>query len=108
QNALANRGDGIEVNGNANTIGGGWENEGNVISGNNKNGVKLVGGNNNSVFGNFIGTEKNGTTALGNGMNGIAITTNDSVIGGAPMVVAGDVWAPGNVISANAQDGVFL
>ncbi len=49
--------------------------EGNLISANGLRGIEMpnVGTNFNVVAGNFIGTDRTGTTALGNGSSGIAI-----------------------------------
>jgi hypothetical protein len=84
-----------------NTIGGISPAAGNVISGNKKNGVLLnEGSTGNLVQGNDIGTNSNGTSAVGNGA-GVVIDDNDNTIGGA---VAGE----GNLISGNATDGVVI
>ncbi len=55
------------------------------------------------IRGNYIGTNAAGTSALGNGGHGIQITggANGNTVGGA---VAG----AGNVISGNANSGVYL
>jgi len=51
------------------------------------------------VQGNFIGTKKNGTGALGNGNHGVAIATSNHTVGG-------DEAAAANVIAYNDSDGV--
>lgn len=95
-------GDGIEVGGRRNTIGGDRANgagplgEGNVISGNGANGVSVVGPlrGRNRVVGNYIGLDASGTKVLGNRQNGVWATTNNNVIGGSSP-------ADRNVISGN-------
>lgn len=98
-----NGGHGVDVGGAANTIGG--PGVGNVISGNAQNGVNITGSGAtvNVVEGNFIGTNADGSSALGNTFHGVVITSSarDNVIGGTT--------APErNVISANGQDGVRI
>src|SRR6185437_281574 len=68
-----------------NVIGGTAPGTGNVISGNASFGVFITdaGTSGNSIEGNDIGTDKNGTAALGNGAGGILIqggATNSSII----------------------------
>jgi titin len=72
----------------------------NVISGNSGDGV-YVGTGGTVIQGNYIGTDISGTTALGNGTNGIEIQSSNNVIGGTGMGV-------GNTIANNAGDGVFV
>src|SRR6185503_12156182 len=75
----------------------------NVISGNSLNGVGMqdFDGFGNVVRGNFIGTDKNGTAALGNSGSGvcISISTSNNTVGGTTA-------AERNVISGNNTDGV--
>ena len=66
----------------------------NVISGNSGDGVSLSVGLFNAVEDNFIGTDATGTSALGNGMNGVRASF-------------GTVRARRNVISGNHQDGIW-
>jgi CSLREA domain-containing protein len=95
---LANLENGIQVAGNNNTIGGILGKTGNVISANGLNGV-TIDGVGNAVQGNRIGVNAAGTAALGNQGNGVIANANLSLIGGTG---AGN----GNIISANAGDGV--
>lgn len=69
-NSIPNGGNGITIVNGAryNTIGGNNENERNIISGNDNDGISIQGSdvNNNQVIGNFIGTDLSGTIDLGN------------------------------------------
>ena len=99
-------GQGIRVYyGSNNTIGGTTAAERNVISGNSNGGVSLGDGGvveNNRVVGNYIGTDKTGTKALGNALYGVSIEeAPGTTIGGA---TAGTR----NVISGNDGDGVAI
>ena len=86
---LGNAFQGIQIANNAhdNTIG-----PDNVISGNLDNGILIegeegIGANNNTIFGNYIGTNVDGTAALGNLSNGILIMdgASNNRIGGATL-----------------------
>ncbi len=101
---LGNTLNGVMVQATANTIGGTAAGAGNLISGNNQNGVQLQGGVNAAtlVQGNRIGTQADGTSALGNSQHGVQIVnSSDNSIGGT---TAGS----GNTIAFNTQDGVTL
>jgi hypothetical protein len=108
--ALGNGTNGVELLGGAtnNTVGGASVGDGNVISGNKMDGVRVAGDISlrapfsNSILGNRIGTDISGTVGLGNGADGI------DVLGGQGNVIGGTVSGAGNVISANAGDGVFV
>jgi titin len=86
-----------------NTIGGTAAGEGNVISGNNYNGIHIVDNGTSGIIvqGNYIGLDKTGLVALGNNGDGIEINDANNVIGGTG---AGE----GNVIAFNGQDGVYI
>jgi CSLREA domain-containing protein len=85
-----------------NTVGGADPGAGNVISGNNLHGVQISQSpTGNSILGNFIGTNVNGTAALGNSFNGV-------VIGGSGNTVGGTQEGAGNVISGNNREGVQI
>jgi hypothetical protein len=75
----------------------------NVISGNLSSGITmpLGGPGGNTIKGNYIGTDATGSTALGNGGNGIFINTPDNIIGGL-------VSGAGNIIADNALPGIFI
>jgi titin len=105
--ALAN-GTGVRIDGGAsrNIIGGVAPGAGNTISGNSNYGVLISGGGtaSNLVQGNRIGTNADGTAALGNGTDGVRID------GGASRnTIGGDVPGAGNTISGNDRGaGVWI
>lgn len=84
--------------GHANPIG-----ERNIISGNSSVGVyvRTGSGAGNSVLGNYIGTNINGTTAVPNGMGIYVDGSITTAIGG------GEVGS-GNVVSGNLGDGIVI
>ncbi len=91
------------TNASNNSIGGTASGSGNVISQNFDRGVVLDGSlcASNKVQGNFVGTDASGRVALGN-FDGIGVYSAPyTVIGGA-------VPGAGNIISANANDGIFV
>jgi trimeric autotransporter adhesin len=96
-----NGGSGIHVQGFNNRIGGVTAADRNVIAGNYA-GVTLRDGTNNTVTGNYIGTDATGTTAIANRDSGIYIeASTGNVIGGASAGM-------GNLISGNAKSGIYL
>ncbi|HEX5848337.1 MAG TPA: hypothetical protein VFY59_04010, partial [Rubrobacter sp.] len=106
---FGNLGDGVRIGNSSNvTIGGPAAGARNVISGNDANGVFISGTSSatgNRVQGNFIGTDRNGTTGFGNTESGVRVETPGNLIGGT---AAG----AGNVISDNGElggdAGVFI
>jgi hypothetical protein len=82
------------------TIGGTAQGAGNVISGNDSNGVTLFAGSG-TIQGNFIGTDAAGDSDLGNAFIGITVNTSGNTIGGA-------VADAGNVISGNNSGGINI
>ena len=75
----------------------------NAVSGNGNQGVfilntQAVG---NVVSGNFIGTDKNGTLAVPNGLDGIEVYN-------APNNRIGGAGAEGNLVSGNTQSGINI
>ena len=88
-----------------NTVGGSGAGDENVISGNSGVGVWIGGGGTtgNQVLGNLIGTQIDGTSPLGNGSHGIAIsnTATNNIIGGS-------ATGEGNVIAYSTGDGVWI
>jgi trimeric autotransporter adhesin len=93
---------GVLVRGNSNTIGGTLRFQRNLISGN-AEGVALDDGTgSNKVQGNLIGTQKDGTSPLGNDFHGVAVRgTEDNFIGDFSQSGA-------NTIAFNGEDGVFV
>ena len=81
-----------------NNIGGTNAGAGNVISGNLGNGILIRGSNvvNNTVLGNYIGTDATGMNALPNTVAGVTIDT-----GSSSNLIGGTVAGARNVISGN-------
>ncbi|NIM94969.1 MAG: hypothetical protein GTO18_14810 [Anaerolineales bacterium] len=105
--AQANSAGGIEISGGRNNlVGGSSEADRNVTSGNITAGVWLgfADTQNNTVIGNYIGTDITGTAAIGNGGEGGVV-----IIRGAQNNILGrDVDGERNVISGNKYDGVYI
>ncbi|HYV29872.1 MAG TPA: Calx-beta domain-containing protein, partial [Candidatus Binatia bacterium] len=93
-------GGGILVSGEGHTIGGTTAGQRNVISANDDDGVRLHAASGVVIQGNFIGTDRTGTRALGNALNGVFLAdgSSNNTIGGT---------TPGerNWICANGQAG---
>ena len=87
-----------------NEIGGSQPGEGNIISGNDGNGIQLSDSNteSNVIKGNYIGTDISGTSAISNTEIGIAIldSTNNTI--------GGNSTSDRNIISGNGFDGISL
>jgi CSLREA domain-containing protein len=98
---LGNHGNGVSVDGNLNMIGGFNEGEGNVISANEGDGVHITS-ESIEVKGNFIGTDRDGTAALGNLRNGIF------TFGMGGILIGGSDPASRNLISANQLAGIYM
>jgi titin len=97
--ALGNGGSGVSISSGAtnNTIGGTSAAARNVISANAREGVTIWIANQNLVQGNYIGTDRTGTKALGNSSVGVVLfgaATNNTI--------GGTAAGAGNVISANS------
>jgi Ca2+-binding RTX toxin-like protein len=118
--AMGNAGDGVRIAAGAagNTIGGDDDDDGtldgvvrarNVVSGNTGDGVEITGAgtSNNTLAGNFIGTNASGTAALGNGSvysdAGVAIFA-----GAANNTIGGTEPGAGNLISGNVGAGIHV
>lgn len=105
--ALPNRFTGVTVDNATNTsIGGTAAGAGNVISasgtGGNDHGIRLAYSTGAKVQGNRIGTNANGTAALGNGGAGIQVFQgNNNLIGGTTP-------AARNLISGNSNNGIYI
>ena len=100
---VANTADGIDLDtlSTRNTVGGLTAAEGNLISGNNSDGIELAGAAMaNQILGNRIGTDVTGTSALANNGHGVNLSSaSTNQIGG---LAAG----AGNLIAFNGADGV--
>ncbi len=91
------------VGGGSNNIGGNLAGTRNLISGNTGDGVYLTNGvSNNAVYGNYIGTDVNGSLDLGNGNSGIAFSNASSNTVGLPNP------ASRNVIAGNNNTGIVF
>ena len=104
--SLPNGRDGILITNHAayNYIGGTLAAMGNVIAGNNANGIAIsYSANNNVIQGNFIGCRTDGQMGLGNTQAGIAVMDDAyaNLIGGA-------TEDTGNLIAGNATYGITL
>jgi len=104
---LGNGGSGVYIlqGAYANLVGGAAAGTGNVISGNEANGVSIYAHttNDNQVEGNLIGLAVDGAIDLGNTSSGIEISggAHDNIIGGATALTR-------NVISGNGQHGILI
>ena len=101
---LGNRYSGVGLTlGHDNVIGGTNLLARNLISGNGHSGVTIDSNSvANVVAGNCLGLDVTGTNVLGNGFSGV------NVAGGASNIIGGATPGARNVISGNAQNGVFL
>src|SRR5205807_2427506 len=121
QLALGNLTNGVEItNGaGANLVGGTTAGVRNIISGNQIDGVLIGPGytsfsynlatSNNSVQGNFIGTDFTGAAPLGNKLNGVELSGYAAYFGAAAAnknLIGGNVAGAGNLISANGNGGI--
>ena len=94
--AAVPNGNGVTVDGSNHTIGGTALGAGNVISGNNTDGVSLSGASGVVIEGNIIGLAANGSSILGNGFDGIDLSG-----GSSGNTIGGTVAGAGNVIGGN-------
>ena len=88
-----------------NLIGGDTAGERNLISGNVDNGVYIEGSGttSNTVSGNYIGTDVNGTAAIPNANTGVYISD-----GASYNLIGGDTTGERNLISGNGGNGVHI
>lgn len=102
--AIANGYNGISISGaSSNTIGAPSPEGQNVISGNTGHGVQIAFGSaGNSVIGNYVGTDVNGTTRIANALSGVRIESTFNSVG------LSQSGGGGNLISGNAQEGILL
>ncbi|MFO8100673.1 MAG: CSLREA domain-containing protein, partial [Dehalococcoidia bacterium] len=100
---LGNNYDGVYIYSSTtgNRIGGTGSGEGNLISGNNSDGISISSSDENIIQGNIIGLEASGTSKLMNTSNGIYLTNSpeNTIIGGTSP-------AARNIISGNGSDGI--
>ena len=102
--AQANSSAGVNVfGGGANIIGGREAAAHNLISGN-FHGLTIATNTGNTIQGNLIGTDKAGTNNLGNGVEGVGISSSDNIVGSA----AADNDLDSNLIAFNGGDGVRI
>jgi CSLREA domain-containing protein len=87
------------VGASGNTVGGTTPEARNLISGNASSGISL-GGSGNKVEGNLIGTDVSGTLNMHNLLDGVTISGNNNLIGGA--------GSAANTIAINGLDGVHV
>lgn len=117
--ALANGDIGVEVNEAPNNVVGGTASTfRNIVSGNLGAGLLLTGAGatGNSVKGNYIGTNTDGTFAIPNVKMGVSIgyspeilSANGNAIGGTTGITLGGACTGDcNLISGNTQNGVFI
>ena len=111
--ALPNQGHGIEIDGSGVIVGGTAPGAGNVISGNDRDGIVIIANgsfdvpaDDNLVEGNFIGTDATGTRPLGNAANGVGVL--GEFIGAADNTIGGTTAGAGNIIAFNAGNGVSV
>jgi hypothetical protein len=102
--AIGNAKDGVLIVNGAynNAVGGTVAGAGNLTSGNGAAGVDVTASSSNTVLGNYIGTDANGSSAIGN-QKGVGIG------GGSPNnMVGGTATGARNVISGNVNRGVVI
>jgi CSLREA domain-containing protein len=108
--ALPNGYSGIRIGGDestSNTIGGSTAGRRNIISGNSGNGI-FIDADNNDVFGNYIGLDASGSSALPNEGDGIYIYSWDESPATTGNNIGGTIPGQGNVISGNTSSGIRL
>ena len=107
--ALGNGSMGIFVgDGDDNLIGGTGPGEGNVISANQVGVAVHQGSGDNRIEGNLIGTQPDGTTPLGNVLDGVLISEGALGATASDNVVGGTAAGAGNTIAFNGGNGVTV
>jgi hypothetical protein len=106
--------DGVSLDSDGNTVGGTDPADRNVISGNQVRGLIFDSGTGNVARGNFIGTDRNGTAAIGNGegIHAFAISPSNTIggaVAGARNVISGNLFGGATISSATniIQANVF-
>ena len=93
-----------------NLIGNGTASGRNLISGNTYDGIRIEGSDtlSNTVQGNYISTNQNGTAAMPNGANGVELTnyTQGNLVRGNPL--SGDLNPAGFLILDHAHHNTVL
>ena len=115
-NALGNGADGVFIDAGAsgNTIGGTVAGAGNVISGNAHDGIEIdgTGTADNTVAGNFVGTNAAGTAPVANGTGPQLTPNGDAGIeiepGASANTIGGTTSAARNLISGNGSYGIAI
>ena len=96
--------DGVFIKNSAHTvIGGTTAAERNLISGNRADAIFLRGSFQNTIIGNYLGTDVTGTLDLGNGADGFSIGD-----GGHDNTLGGTTTAERNIISGNNRFGIYF
>lgn len=85
-----------------NTIGGGGERDGNVVSNNGSHGVTILRSDHNTLQGNIIGLDPSGTQARPNAQHGVVLSESRG------NRIGGDRALEGNTISGNQLNGLLL
>lgn len=95
---------GVNLNAGAsnNMIGGSAAGARNIVSGNSASGVNLHNASNNTVQGNYIGTDAAGGLDLGNAGLGIRVEDSPS------LTIGGSAAGAGNLVSGNDQGGIAI
>ena len=101
--SIPNEGHGISSTGDYSTIGGSSEDERNVISGNDQQGINFVGSSHNIITGNYIGTNATGTEAIANKWSAMCFTASSNI-----NTIGGTTQGEGNLLSGNAVHGIDI
>ena len=103
--ALPNTADGVGIRAGVTlvTVGGTASGSRNVISGNGSDGIEFGSGGH-TIQGNFIGTQADGTSALGNTAHGVLGSPNTVTL----TTVGGTAAGAANTMAFNGGDGVFI
>jgi T5SS/PEP-CTERM-associated repeat protein len=104
-NSLGLPGSGVFVQTPSNRIGGANPAARNLVSGRDAVGIEIFESfaSNNVVQGNFIGTDRTGTKAIGNADRAVVVNQNASAT-----LIGGEAAGAGNVISGNLDRGITL
>jgi parallel beta-helix repeat protein len=84
-------------------VGAGPNGQGNQIVSNGGSGIEIQGANSNVIRGNYIGVDRTGLFSQANAYNGVAIWK-----GASQNTIGGTTEGTRNVISGNAQNGVWI